>query len=137
MKRVEFDYKVSELKNKRYNAIREILSIQQEIKEEIASRSRQIHEIEKEISKLKQSLNGYHLRRIAVEKEWNDTIQNFIRENVSNTTSNLSEATTTNIIYELRRRGFRGVIHNDNEGESYDINKEWHNDNSETETDKD
>lgn len=79
MKRVEFDYKVSELKNKKYNAISEILSIQHEIKEEIASKSRQIREIEKEISKLKQALNGYHLTRIAVEKEWNVTIQKFIR----------------------------------------------------------
>ena len=94
--------------------------------EEIASKQRQINEITKEISKLKQSLQGYNQRRIALENEWNASIIAFIKENEPSTTSNLAEANTPNIIYELRRRGFKGIVQNDEIGESYDIDKhDW------------
>ena len=71
MTRSEFDQQVRELKNKRGNAIREIATLQSEIKEEIAAKHRQIDDIRKEISKLQASLQGYHQRRIALETEWN------------------------------------------------------------------
>jgi uncharacterized protein YpuA (DUF1002 family) len=129
MTRSEFDYQVRELKNKKGTAIREIAALQSEIKEEIASKHRQIDEIRKDISKLNQSLQGYHQRRIALENEWNAKVNAFIRENEPSTTSNLAEATTLNIVYELRRRGFDGTIQRmgeePNDYESYDLQKQF------------
>lgn len=59
---------------------------------------------------------------------------NAIRENEPSTTSNLAEATTTNIIYELRRRGFSGVVNKPKdeslEMEVYDLDKtDWNHEN--------
>ena len=129
MTRSEFDQQVRELKNKRGDAIREIATLQSEIKEEIAAKHRQINDIHKEISKLQASLQGYHQRRIALETEWNAKVNAFIRENEPSTTSNLAEATTLNIVYELRRRGFDGVIsrlgEEPNDYESYDLQKQF------------
>ena len=128
MTRKEFDQKVRELKNKKAAAIRQIAGLQSEIKEEIASKHRQIDEIRKDIAKLNQSLQGYHQRRLALENEWNAKVSAFIRENEPSTTSNLAEANTLNIIYELRRRGFGGIVKNDENGELYDLDKhEWEN----------
>ena len=129
MTRSEFDQQVRELKNKKGDAIREIATLQSEIKEEIAAKQRQINDIHKEISKLQASLQGYHQRRIALETEWNAKVNAFIREHEPSTTSNLAEATTLNIVYELRRRGFDGVItmRDDETGdyESYDLQKQF------------
>lgn len=133
MTRSEFDQQIRELKNRRGNAIREIAVLQSEIKEEIASKNRQIDDIRKDIAKLNQALQGYHQRRIALENEWNAKVNDFIRENEQGTTSNLAEATTTNIVYELRRRGFDGIItrrngDDENACESYDLQKhDWNN----------
>ena len=117
------------MKNKRGNAIREIATLQSEIKEEIAAKHRQIDDIRKDISKLQASLQGYHQRRIALETEWNAKVNAFIKENEPSTTSNLAEATTLNIVYELRRRGFDGVIQRlgeePNDYESYDLQKQF------------
>ena len=117
------------MKNKRGDAIREIATLQSEIKEEIAAKHRQINDIHKEISKLQASLQGYHQRRIALETEWNAKVNAFIKENEPSTTSNLAEATTLNIVYELRRRGFDGVIsrlgEEPNDYESYDLQKQF------------
>ncbi len=137
MTRSEFDQQIRELKNKRNAAIREVAAIQSEIKEEIASKKRMIQEIGKEVQKLKQSLQGYHQRRIALDAEWNTKINAFIKENEPHTTSNLAEADTLNIIYELRRRGFKGcVIQPSEDGKivlaSYDLDKnDWNRENAE------
>ena len=117
------------MKNKRGNAIREIATLQSEIKEEIAAKHRLMNDIRKDISKLQASLQGYHQRRIALETEWNAKVNAFIRENEPSTTSNLAEATTLNIVYELRRRGFDGVIQRlgeePNDYETYDLQKQF------------
>lgn len=137
MTRTEFDQQIRELKSKRNAAAREIAALQSEIKEEIAAKNRTILELGKEIQKLKQSLQGYHLRRIALDNEWNTKINAFIKENEPSTTSNLAEASTLNIIYELRRRGYKGcVIQPSEDGkivlESYDLDKnDWNHDNEE------
>lgn len=137
MTRTEFDQQIRELKSKRNAAAREIAALQSEIKEEIAAKNRTIQELGKEIQKLKQSLQGYHLRRIALDNEWNTKINAFIKENEPTTTSCLAEASTLNIIYELRRRGFKGVVKQLSEDgeevlESFDLDKkEWNHNNPE------
>ena len=117
------------MKNKKGDAIREIATLQSEIKEEIAAKHRLMNDIRKEISKLQASLQGYHQRRIALENEWNAKVSAFIKENEPSTTSNLAEATTLNIVYELRRRGFDGVIsrlgEEPNDYETYDLQKQF------------
>lgn len=133
MTRTEFDQQIRELKSKRNEAIREVANLQSEIKEEIASKNRTIQEFKKEIQKLKQSLQGYHQRRIVLESEWNAKINAFIKEYEPSTTSNLAEASTLNIIYELRRRGYMGIVQKDgadeSESELYDLSKEdWNHD---------
>lgn len=126
MTRTEFDQKVREMKTQMANVIRPIRVAQAEIKEEIASKYRQINEIQKEISKLRQATQGYHQQRIALEAEWRKKINDFIKENEPSTTSNLAEANTLNIVYELRRRGFSGIVQNDAIGELYDLDKhDW------------
>ena len=136
MTRTEFDQQIRELKSKRNAAIREVAALQSEIKEEIASKNRTIREIGKEVQKLKQSLQGYHQRRIALDTEWNAKINAFIKENEPSTTSNLAEANTLNIIYELRRRGYMGIVQKDgteeSESECYDLSKaDWNKENAE------
>ena len=131
MTRTEFDQQIRELKSKRNAAVSEIAALQSEIKEEIAAKNRTIQEFTKEIQKLKQSLQGYHQRRIALDNEWNAKINAFIKEYEPSTTSNLAEASTLNIIYELRRRGYMGIVQKDgtDESELYDLSKEdWNHD---------
>ena len=113
------------MKNKAGNAIRDVAAIQSEIKEEIAAKHRQINDLYKDVSKLKASLEGYRQRRFALETEHSNKVNAFIRENEPSTTSNLAEATTVNIVYELRRRGFDGIISRyvDNDIEQYDLSK--------------
>ena len=129
MTRSEFDQQIRELKSKRNAAVREIAALQSEIKEEIAAKNRMIQELGKEIQKLKQSLQGYHQRRIALDNEWNTKINAFIKEHEPSTTSNLAEATTLNIVYELRRRGFDGIVskvdYETGDCESYDLQKQF------------
>ena len=125
MTRTEFDMKVREMKTQRHNAIGAIAKMQAEIKEEIAAKWRQVNDIQKEISKLGQSLQGYNQRRLTLEQMYRTQINAFIRENEPSTTINLAEATTLNIVYELRNRGFSGIIQNDTIGQLYDLDKEW------------
>ena len=132
MTRIEFDSQIRELKAKMRNALSDVAIYQSEVKEEIAAKHRQISDIYKEISKLNASLQGYHQKRIALQQEWTRKLNAFIRENQPNTTSNLAEAETSNIIYELRRRGFEGVVtlQDKETGElfaSYDIQKQFGN----------
>ena len=133
MTRTEFDQQIRELKSKRNAAVSEIAALQSEIKEEIAAKNRTIQEFTREIQKLKQSLQGYHQRRIALDNEWNAKINAFIKETEPSTTSNLADASTLNIIYELRRRGYIGIVQKDGADESesglYDLSKEdWNHD---------
>ena len=128
MTRIEFDNQVRSMKAARKAALNELTTMTAEIKEEIAAKHRQIDELHKEVCKLRQSAQGLHLRRIKIETEWGGRIATFIRENEPNTTSNLEEAGITNILYELRRRGFDGIVSRQNESgeyESFDIQKRF------------
>lgn len=128
MTRIEFDNQVRSMKAARKAALNELTTMTAEIKEEIAAKHRQIDELHKEVCKLRQSAQGLHQRRIKIETEWGGRIATFIRENEPNTTSNLEEAGITNILYELRRRGFDGIVSRQNESgeyESFDIQKRF------------
>jgi len=123
MKRTEFDERVREMKEKKINALHEIELLQSEIKEEIASKKRQVAESYREINKLNQSLQGCNQRFIRCCQGWNAKLNAFIRENESSTTSTLSDIPTESIVKELRERGYKGLIQHDEEGELYYIDK--------------
>ena len=128
MTRIEFDNEVRSMKAARKSALNELSTMTAEIKEEIAAKHRQIDELHKEVCKLRQSAQGLHQRRIELDTKWGGRINKFIEENEPNTTSNLEEAGLTNILYELRRRGYDGIVSRQNENgeyESYDIQKRF------------
>ena len=128
MTRIEFDNEVRSMKAARNAALNELVTMTAEIKEEIAAKHRQIDELHKEVCKLRQSAQGLHQRRIELETKWGGRINKFIEENEPSTTSNLSDACITNILYELRRRGYDGIVSRQNESgeyESYDIQKRF------------
>lgn len=132
MKRMDFDNAIRALRRQKGEAVRAIAAEQASIKEEIALKQRMISDAHKDIAKLRNQLQGCHLRRLQLEDAWGKKIDDFIRENEGSTTSNLSEASVLNIMYELRRRGYKGIVSlpdTDNEGEtleSYDLDKtEW------------
>lgn len=141
MTRTEFDSQVREMKSDRSKEINAIATIQAEIKESIAAKNRQIAEFHKDVEKHKQMLQGLNQQRIKVETKWNDEINAFIDEYEPSTTSNLAEASTLNIVYELRRRGFKGIIDSiDTETgdiESYDLSKQFGHEDGETQANQD
>ena len=133
MTRIEFDKQVREMKVQREQAQLSVKTMQMELKEMIAAKNRVIFEMTAELHKLKQELTLANQKRYRINDEWNKKINDFIDEYESKTTSNLAEAETINIVYELRRRGFRGTItKHDPEAlngvEGYDLSKHFDND---------
>lgn len=134
MTRKEFDRAITDLRFKKREALNQVARFQAEVKETIVAKNRARNELSEEICKLHQQRIMYGEKRRALETEWNGTIREFIRQNEPHTTSNLAEADTLSIVWELRHRGFGGVISrvDDDGGDMicYDLNKEDWNDNA-------
>ena len=129
MTRMEFDKAITALKGKRNDALAQVRQMQSDVKENIAAKLRVINELRCDIQKMHQQRIMYGKERLELEKKWNDIIREFVAEN-SNATSNLAEAETLSIVWELRHRGFGGVISRtgDDGVETYDLDKtEWGN----------
>lgn len=128
MTQQEFDTKLIELRKEKHNAIKQMETMQAEIKEEIAGLKRQMSDLHKNLHKLEQQRSAIGLRRIQIEAEWGKRIREFCEQR-PNQGSNLGEVTTVNIIYELRRRGYDGhTVNIENPEDSYDINKHFSHD---------
>lgn len=128
MIRTEFDQKVRDLKKSRSEALSMFDKMILEVKEEVAAKNRQVKDIQKEITKLKQSQIQLKLKRTETCDEWNSKINGFIKEYESTTTSNLADVPVNNIIYELRRRGYSGIVSKDWEDgghEEHDIQYQY------------
>lgn len=128
MTRTEFDNQVRALKAKRDEALRYVRNLQQELKEKIAAKNRIIYELGTDVKNMKYQLHLLGVEHERINNEWGGKIRAFIEEYESHTTSNLAEAETLNIMYELRRRGFSGMISKpcpeaENGLEAYDLNK--------------
>ena len=133
MTRTEFDNQVREMKAKRADALRPVMDMQRELREKITAKNRTIFEMVAEVKKMKHQLSLLNAQNNRINDEHNAKINAFIDEYESHTTSNLAEADTLNIVYELRRRGFRGtIIKHDPEAlngvEGYDLSKHFDND---------
>ena len=73
---------------------------------------------------MKHQLSLLNAQNTRINDEHNAKIKAFIDEYESHTTSNLAEAGTLNIIYELRHRGFSGIVHDTIHGGDYDLDKQ-------------
>ncbi len=128
MTRTEFDNQVREMKAKRAGALRPVMDMQRELREKIAAKNRTIAEMNAEVQKMKQHLRLLSAQNNRITDEHNAKIKAFIDEYESHTTSNLADADTLNIVYELHRRGFNGIISKpcpeaENGLEAYNLNK--------------
>ena len=128
MTRTEFDNQVRAMKAMRDEALRYVRNLQQELKEKIAAKNRIIYEMGADVKNMKYQLHLLGVEHERINNEWGGKIRAFIEEYESHTTSNLAEAQTLNIMYELRRRGFSGMISKpcpeaENGLEAYDLNK--------------
>lgn len=128
MTRTEFDNQLRQMKAKRDEALRPVRNLQQELKEQMRQKSRIVQDQLADIAKIKQQLHLLGMESEKINNDWRVQIRAFIEEHESHTTSNLAEAETLNIMYELRRRGFSGMISKpcpeaENGLEAYDLNK--------------
>ena len=125
MTQQQFDTQLLEMKRQKSIAVKNIEMMQAEIKEQIANKKRQLHELSETVSKLEQQRSALGQQRIRIEKEWGQRIGDFIRQRPGQG-SNLQEADLSNILYELLRRGYKGEISKeDNPQENYKIGKEY------------
>ena len=126
MTRTEFDNQLREMKAKRAEALRPVMDMQRELREKIAAKNRTIAEMGAEVQKMKHHLKLLSAQNTRINDEHSAKIKAFIDEYESHTTSNLAEADTLNIIYELRNRGFIGIVHDNIHGCDYDLDKhDW------------
>lgn len=86
--------------------------MQNELKEEIAAKNRQIHELSEQVQKLKVQKFGITERRLKAEKEWNDRIQKYITDFHEQYERSWDSISTYTIVKELRKRGWQGTIFN-------------------------
>lgn len=129
MTQSEFDVQVIEMKQQYANELRGIKKMQEEVNEELAAKKRMMQGMQQECSKLRQQKYMLAQCRLEIEKKWGGEISAFIKEHLGKNTSNLAEADTLNIMYELRRRGFHGIVHKFSEDgttieKQFDLSKE-------------
>lgn len=131
MTQSEFELQLLDLKQKQAKEIGTIEKMQQQVKEELSAKKRTVFGINQDCAKLRQELSLLHKRHLELSAKWGGQITAFTKEHLGQQTSNLAEADTLNIIYELRRRGYHGIIHKLAEDgttvtEEYDIQKkDW------------
>lgn len=129
MTRTEFDKQVREMKAKRAEALRPVMDMQHELREKIAAKNRTIAEMGAEVQKMKHQLRLLNAQNTRINDEHNAKIKAFIDEYESHTTSNLAEADFNSMIWELRNRGFTGIIHDSIHGGDYNLQKtDWNHD---------
>ena len=95
--------------------------MQNEVKEEIAEKNRQIHELSEQVQRLKVQRAGLNERRLKAEREWGDKIRKFTSENFSETRA-LADVSEWSLAAELRHRGYTGQLINPEKGESFMMN---------------
>ena len=111
MTQVEFENQLRELNGQKAQVINMYALMQNEVKEEIAEKNRQIHELSEQVQRLKVQRAGLNERRLKAEREWGDKIRKFTSENFSDTRA-LADVSTYTIVKELRKRGWQGTIFN-------------------------
>jgi chromosome segregation ATPase len=109
MKQIEFENKKRELNAQRRQVMNQFDLMQNQIKEEIAEKSRQIHQLAEQVSRLKVQRQALHERRLKCQQEWADRMNKFVSENLSEAGA-LSDVSDWALARELHRRGFNGTL---------------------------
>ena len=112
MTQVEFENQLRELRRQKMQVMNPFTLMQNELKEEIAAKNRQIHELSEQVQKLKVQKFGITERRLKAEKEWNDRIQKYITDFHEQYERSWDSISTYTIVKELRKRGWQGTIFN-------------------------
>ena len=112
MTQVEFENQLRELRRQKAQVMNPFTLMQNELKEEIAAKNRQIHELSEQVQKLKMQKFSITERRLKAEKDWNDRIQGFINQYQEQANRSWEAVSTYTIVKELRKRGWQGTIFN-------------------------
>ena len=121
MTQVEFENQLRELNGQKAQVMNMYALMQNEVKEEIAEKNRQIHELSEQVQRLKVQRAGLTERRLKAEREWGDKIRNFTSENFSETRA-LADVSEWSLAAELRHRGYTGQLINPEKGEEFMMN---------------
>ena len=121
MTQVQFENQLRELNGQKAQVINMYALMQNEVKEEIAYKNRQIHELSEQVQRLKVQRAGLTERRLKAEREWGDKIRKFTSENFSETRA-LADVSEWSLAAELRHRGYTGQLINPEKGESFMMN---------------
>ena len=112
MTQVEFENQLRELRRQKAQVMNQFSLMQNEVKEEIAAKNRQIYELSQQVQKLKVQKAGITERRLKAEKDWGDRIQGFINQYQEQANRSWEAVSTYTIVKELRKRGWQGTIFN-------------------------
>ena len=121
MTQVQFENQLRELNGQKAQVINMYALMQNEVKEEIAEKNRQIHELSEQVQRLKVQRAGLNERRLKAEREWGDKIRKFTSENFSETRA-LADVSEWSLAAELRHRGYTGQLINPEKGEEFMMN---------------
>lgn len=113
MTQVEFENQMRELRHQKAQVMNQFSLMQNEIKEEIAAKNRQIYELGEQVQRLKVQRAGIAERRLKAEKDWGGQIQAFVNEYQEQANRSWDAVSTYTIVKELRKRGWYGTIFND------------------------
>lgn len=111
MKQVEFEQTMREMKRQKAEALRPLQVMINDIKEKQAAKRRLMHELSEQIGKLEQERQQIAGRLSDVAAEWNKRINDFFRDNFTESRE-LGEVSDWTLIRELNKRGFRGWLDN-------------------------
>lgn len=120
----------------------QILAMKSEGAKKIAAMKEAVDGIDMQIAQVEQSIETarLHMKTLVVQKKAINTRigvmkremkakrDEFIKAHLDSQTSNLAEASEQNILYELKRRGWKGVISKDTEDgdvREFDLEKRW------------
>ena len=123
MTQIEFENQLRELRHQKAQVMNQFNLMQNEIKEEIATKNRQIHELSEQVQRLKVKRAGIQEVRLKTEKEWGVQIQDFISKYQEQAERSWDAVSTYTLVKELRRRGWQGTIFN-NDPDMADEHKE-------------
>ena len=123
MTQIEFENQLRELRHQKAQVMNQFSLMQNEIKEEIATKNRQIHELSEQVQRLKVKRAGIQEVRLKTEKEWGGQIQDFINKYQEQAERSWDAVSTYTLVKELRKRGWQGNIFN-NDPDMADEHKE-------------
>lgn len=113
MTKIEFDNQVREMRDQKLQIMEHFLLMNNELKEEIANKKRQMHELGLQLNKLKMQKHSLVECQTKASREWSNKIQKFISDFHKDYETSWQSVSTYTLVKELRKRGWHGKIEND------------------------